>query len=63
MILADAFHLSTFPDAFRFMKSPLPEARVSPSLANMTEVTASLCPLRVARSCPVATSHSFTVLS
>ena len=36
----------------------LPEASVLPSGLNATDMTASVCPLRVARSLPVATSHS-----
>ena len=43
--------------------SVLPEASVLPSGLNATEHDRLVCPSRVARSLPVATSHSRTVLS
>src|SRR5947209_3817561 len=43
--------------------SPLPEARVLPSGLKATDDTPSVCPLRVACSLPVATSHNLIVLS
>ena len=43
--------------------SLLPEAMRLPSAENATLLTLSVWPLRVRTSCPVATSHTFTVLS
>lgn len=42
---------------------PLAEANILPSGLNATDHTAWACPLRVARSLPVATSQNLTVLS
>src|SRR5690349_16137802 len=42
---------------------PPAEANILPSGLNATERTMPVCPLRVARSLPVVTSHSLTVLS
>src|SRR6478752_6605560 len=43
--------------------SELPDSAARPSGANATEVTISECPVKVRISRPVATSHSFSVLS
>lgn len=47
----------------RIVLSSPAEARVLPSGLHATELTASECPLRVARHLRLATSHSFIVLS
>jgi hypothetical protein len=50
-------HFLGFTFHRRIVWSSLPEARVLPSGLNATEFTQFVCPLKVARSLPVAASH------